>query len=162
MCGNNHWIKNPYVHTCMLHGSTASMLHGCVCSNAYLFSGSSLLCTHWDSRSKQTRVIYYTFLHSGRRDYSLQYETDVHTYCTHVYASWTNCFFAARLCVCSNAYLCTGSRILCTHWDSHSKHGKINHDIFLHSDRRDYRLQIRMKHIMSMFHGTTTVHVSKY
>ena len=34
-----------------------------------------------------------------------------------------------------HAYLCTGSRILSTHWDSHSNCKKSNDDKFLHSDR---------------------------
>ena len=39
-------------------------------------------------------------------------------------------------------YLIPGSSLLCTHWDSHSKHWKMNDGMFLHSDRLDYSLQI--------------------
>ena len=36
-------------------------------------------------------------------------------------------------------YLCSGSRILCTHWDRHSKQSKRACYMFLHSDRLVYR-----------------------
>ena len=70
-----HYMKHMYIHTCMFHGPTASMLHGCVCSNAYLCTGSSLLHTHWDIRSKQRMMNHDMFLHSDRLENSLQYET---------------------------------------------------------------------------------------
>ena len=67
-----------YTRTCMFHGLTASMLHGCVCSTAYLWSGSRILCTHWDSHSERWKMNDGRFLHFDRRDCSLQYETDIH------------------------------------------------------------------------------------
>ena len=40
-------------------------------------------------------------------------------------------------------YLIPGSSLLCTHWDSHSKHWKMNVGMFLRSDRLDYSLQYK-------------------
>ena len=80
-CMAVHWntvcsMKQMYVCTSMRRGATASMLHGCVCSNAYsnayLWSGSRTLCTRWDSRSKHWKMNYDIFLHSDRLDYRLQ------------------------------------------------------------------------------------------
>ena len=51
-----------------------------------------------------------------------------------------------QLRVQKHPYLCTGSRILSTHWDSGSKRSKMNHSMFLHSDRREYSLQACVKY----------------
>ena len=71
------------------------------------------------------------YLHSDRQDYRLQIGNTV-------YISWTNCCLHVPKC----AYLCSGSRILCTHWDSSSKGSKMNLDMCLHSDRWVYRLHV--------------------
>ena len=54
------------------------------------------------------------------------------------------------------SYLCSGSRILCTHWDRHSRHRKRNYGKFLHSDRQDYRLQLYMNNytLHESYHGS--------
>ena len=42
---------------------------------------------------------------------------------------------------CTSTYLCSGSSHLRTHWDSRSKHWKMNDGMLLCSDRLDYSLQ---------------------
>ena len=72
------------------------------------------------------------FLHSDRREYTLQKDMfkEPIVFCMlirHVYI---------------RTYHCPGSRLLSTLWDSDSKQRMMNHDTFLHSGSRDYRLQI--------------------
>ena len=43
---------------------------------------------------------------------------------------------------CAYTYLCSDSRTLCIHWDSHSEQSKMCYDMFLHSDRMDCRLMV--------------------
>ena len=101
----------------------------------YLHSGSSLLCTHWDSHSRHWKKNDGMFLRSDRLDYSLQIQ---------------NNFFrgppSLKFKVVSFSYLCSRSSLLRTHWDSHSKHWKMNDGMFLRSDRLDYSLQIQNNH----------------
>ena len=52
-------------------------------------------------------------------------------------------------------YLHSGSRNLRIHWDSHSKHWKMNDGMFLHFDRLGYSLQIRYMTKTLMVHGST-------
>ena len=77
------------------------------------------------------------FVRSDRLDYSLPT-------CN---ISWLNCFCAcSRMCAVVT-HLCSGSRILCIHWGSHSEQKTVNHYTFLHSDRLDYSLQIQKEHL---------------
>ena len=63
-----------------------------------------------------------------------------------------------------HAYLCSGSRILCTHWDSRRKHRKRSHGKFLHSDRMDYTLQLYMNNhtLHESYHGPPLVFMVLY
>ena len=103
--------------------------------HTHLCSGSMTLCSKDNTKRAQRR----TRGPSRHSSVLTGWTTYVHTY---VHVPWTNCFYAVCVqCVCSNAYLCSGSRIPCTHWDSHSEHWKMNDGRFLHSDRRDCSLQ---------------------
>ena len=104
------------------------LVHVCL----YLIPGSSFLSTHWDSHSRHWKMNVGMFLHSDRREYTLQKDMfkEPIVFCMlirHVYI---------------RTYHCPGNRLLSTHWDSHSRHWKMNVGTFLHSDRLVYSLQI--------------------
>ena len=64
---------HSYVHKCMLHGPTTSMLHGCMCrKHTSVLAVARIPCTHWDSDSKYRKINHSMFPHSGRWDYRLQ------------------------------------------------------------------------------------------
>ena len=96
----------------------------------YLCTGSKLPCNHWDTHTEWRNKNFDMFLHSDRQGYSLQ-RSSVQ------YVSWTNCSRVFMCLVVHCSYLCAGSRILCTHWDSHSRRRKRNCYTFLHSNRMD-------------------------
>ena len=122
------------------------------CVHKYLCTGSRILCTHWDRHSKCSKTKNNRrrsmFLHSDRWEYTLQKD-----------------MFKEPIVFCMlirhvhiRTYHCPGSRLLSTHWDSHSRHWKMNVGTFLHSDRRDYSLQIGKK----MQYFTAKPHLMKF
>ena len=114
----------------------------------YLHSGSSLLCTHWDSRSERWNMNDGMFLHSDRWDYSLQIGKNMQCFT----AQLLPCIQMFKVVCCS--YLWSGSSLPCTHWDSHSEQTTVNYYTLLHSDRLDYSLQVYVYD--KMFHAKTT------